>query len=231
LDHSSSKLEVATICLTYPHWRSGTLPASKKLQSFFPTAYESARVRFTLVDAKTGEKIPAWVVRQHGYVYGLTDWFKRQKLFPGALISIKRSKQPGEVIIDARTHKPTREWVRTVLSGSDGGLVFAVLKQDVGCDYNERMVAIVSDAGMVDLAWEQVARSHQPFEKTVAAMIRELSKLTPQGHVHVEELYSALNILRRTPPAPLMATLAGSKSFKHIGDLYFRMNDAENEDN
>jgi hypothetical protein len=227
LEHATTKLDQVTICLTYPHWRAGTLPISNRLQSFFPTAYQSPRVRFTLVDVKNGERIPAWVVRQHGFVYGLAEWFKRQKLFPGALISFRRSKQPGEVVIEAMTHKPTREWVRTVLSGSDGGLVFAVLKQDVGCDFNERMVAIVSDSNPVDLAWEQVAKNRQPFEKTIAAMIRELSKLTPQGHVHAQELYSAINILRRTPPAPLMATLATDKSFKHIGDLYFRLNESE----
>jgi hypothetical protein len=229
VEHSPRKLEEATICLTYPHWRSGTLPVSKRLQSFFPTAYESPRVRFTLVDAKTGERIPAWVVRQQGYVYGLFDWFKRQKLFPGSLIAIHRGQQLGEVLIEAKTHKPTREWVRTVLTGSDGGLVFAVLKQDVGCDYNERMVAIVTDTGPVDLAWEQLSKNRQPFEKSLALMIRELSKLTPQGHVHAQELYSAINILRRTPPAPLMTTLAMNNSFKHVGDLYFRMNETESE--
>lgn len=229
VERPAQKLDSATICLTYPHWRSGTLPVSKRLQSFFPTAYESPRVRFTLVDAKSGERIPAWVVRQHGYVYGLSDWFKRQKLFPGSLIIIRRGLQPGEVLIEAKTHKPTREWVRTVLTGSDGGLVFAVLKQDVGCDYNERMVAIVTDTDPVDLAWDQLSRNRQPFDKSLAIMIRELSKLTPQGHVHAQELYSAINILRRTPPAPLLATLAANNSFKHVGDLYFRMNDSESE--
>jgi hypothetical protein len=91
------------------------------------------------------------------------------------------------------------------------------------------MVAIVTDSGPVDLAWVQLSKNRQPFEKTLAMMIRELSKLTPQGHVHAQELYSAINILRRTPPAPLMATLAANNSFKHIGDLYFRMNDSESE--
>jgi hypothetical protein len=229
VEHPARKLDVATICLTYPHWRSGTLPVSKRLQFFFPTAYESPRVRFTLVDVKTGERIPAWVVRQHGYVFGLSDWFKRQKLFPGSLITIKSGHQPGEVLIEANTHKPTREWVRTVLTGSDGGLVFAVLKQDVGCDYNERMVAIVTDTDPVDLAWEQLSRNRHSFEKSLGLMIKELSKLTPQGHVHAQELYSAINILRRTPPAPLMAALALNNFFKHVGDLYFRMDDSEPE--
>jgi hypothetical protein len=105
-----------------------------------------------------------------------------------------------------------------------------VLKQDVGCDFNERMVAIVADPGMVDLASEQLAKSRQPIDKTLIDMIRELSKLTPQGHVHAQELYSAINILRRIPPAPLMATLATNKSIKHVGDLYFRINEPITEE-
>jgi hypothetical protein len=52
-----------TISLIYPHWRAGTLPITPRVQSMFPTAYESPRVRFTLVDGKTGDKIPAWVAR------------------------------------------------------------------------------------------------------------------------------------------------------------------------
>jgi hypothetical protein len=57
-------------------------------------------------------------------------------------------------------------------------------------------------------------------------MLKELAKLTPQGHVHAEELYSAVNILRRVPPAPLLALLASTKGFVHVGDLHFRL--AEN---
>jgi hypothetical protein len=58
-------------------------------------------------------------------------------------------------------------------------------------------------------------------------MIREMSKLTPQGHVHAQELYSAVNIIRRVPPAPLFALLASSPEFSHVGDLHFRLNEME----
>jgi hypothetical protein len=131
LDRPTTNSDQASIYLTYPHWRAGTLPVSRRLSAFFPTAFETSHVRFTLVDARSGEKIPAWVVLDHGYVYGLSEWFKKLKLFPGSQIVISRSAKPGEVIIEAKTHKPVREWVRTVIVGSDGGLVFAVLKQDV----------------------------------------------------------------------------------------------------
>jgi len=39
-------------------------------------------------------------------------------------------------------------------------------------------------------------------------MVRELSKLNPQGHVHAIELYAAINVIRRCPPGPILAILA-----------------------
>jgi len=75
-----------------------------------------------------------------------------------------------------------------------------------------------------------LARRRDPLEKTIKDMLHELSKLTPQGHVHIEELYSAINILRRVPPAPILATLASSPDFVHVGDLHFRLNDTDPEE-
>ncbi len=222
-EQKSPKANEVTVTLTYPHWRAGTLPISPRVRHFFPTAYESSRVRFILVDEKTGEQIPAWVVREHGYVYGLKAWFEKNKLIPGAQVVIRRSKNAGQVILEAKTRKSAKDWVRTVLVGSDGGLVFALLRQEVACEYHDRMVTVVPDVAGIDLAVAQMAKSRQPLEKIIKNILRELSKLTPQGHVHAEELYSAVNILRRIPPAPLLALLASSKEFNHIGDLYFRL--------
>lgn len=230
LEHPAPRMDEATICLTYPHWRAGTLPISRGLQAFFPTAYESPRVRFALVDARTGQRMPAWAVLEHRYVSGLRTWFDAHDLFPGALIRVKPGRAAGEVLIEAATRRPSRDWVRTVLIGSDGGIVFAMLRQQVACDYNERMTAIVTDLEAVEQAVAQTSKTRQPFEQLVATMVRELSKLTPQGHVHAQELYSAINILRRVPPAPLMATLAGNSSFRHVGDLYFRLAGEPGED-
>lgn len=220
------KTEEATITLTYPHWRAGTLPVSPRVRHLFPTANESARVRFTLVDGKTGEKLPAWVVREYGYVYGLHKWYEKLKLIPGAYIVLRRSKVPGEVIIEAKSRRPTRDWVRTVLAGSDGGLVFAVLKQEVNCEYNDRMVTFVPDIQAVDSASNHIARGRYSLERLLRNTLTELAKLTPQGHVHAEELYSAVNILFRIPPAPLFAALAASREFTHVGDLHYRVAEA-----
>jgi hypothetical protein len=213
-----------TISLIFPHLRAGTLPLSARVRSLFPTAYESPRVRFTLVDGKTKKKMPGWVVREHGYVYGLREWYKANELMPGSLVRIQRGDQPGEVIIEAKTYRATKDWVRTVIVGADGGLVFAMLKQPISAEFNDRMAFAIPSMEAVDQLWLQNTR---PFEKLVGDMIREMSKLTPQGHVHAQELYSAVNIVRRVPPGPLLALLASKPEFVLVGDLHFRLGDLE----
>jgi hypothetical protein len=109
--------------------------------------------------------------------------------------------------------------------GADGGLVFALLKQQISVELNDRMAIAVPDAAGVDAAREQATKSRVPFSELTKNLMRELTKLSPQGHVHVQELYAGLNILRRVPPAPLMALLAGSPEFAHVGDLHFRLDE------
>lgn len=220
-----SHFKEVSISLIYPHLRAGTLPVSARVRSFFPTAYESPRVRFTLVDGKTRQRIPAWVVREHGYVYGLREWYKANGLIPGSLVRIRRGDTPGEVVIEARTYRATKDWMRTAIVGADGGVVFAMLKQAVSAEFNERMAFAIPSFDAVDQLWVQDQK--RSFDRLVSDLIRELSKLTPQGHVHAQELYAAVNIVHRTPPAPLFALLAGKPDFVHVGDLHFRLGEAE----
>jgi len=218
---SDEKVESVTICLTYPHWRAGSLPITKRVQSMFPTAYESPRVRFIMVDGNTGDQLPAWVVRKHKYVFGLRDWYEKSDLMPGTLLQIRHGKKPGEVIVVANTHRTKKDWVRTVIIGADGGIVFALLKQPVTAEINDRMAFAVADTETVDALW--MREKKQPFEKLVKNVMHELTKLNPQGHIHAQELYAAVNIVCRTPPAPLFALLATNPEFIHVGDLHFRM--------
>ena len=217
-------IKEVTVSLIFPHLRSGTLPLSARVRPLFPTAYESPRVRFTLVDGKTKQKMPGWVVREHGYVFGLREWYKANDLMPGSLVRIRRSDNPGEVIIEAKPYR-TKDWVRTVIIGADGGMVFAMLKQSISAEFNDRMAFAIPSVDAVDQLWLQDRK--RPFEKLVADMIREMSKLTPQGHVHAQELYSAVNIVRRVAPAPLFALLASKPEFTHVGDLHFRLTETE----
>lgn len=219
----TSKIELTLI---YPHWRAGTLPLSVKTRTLFPTAYEAPRVRFTWVDAETGKAFPGWVVRHGKYVYGLAEWYKDKGLIPGSLITLSPGKKPGEVLIRAHTHRPQRDWVRSVLVGSDGQPVFAMLKQIVTAEFDERMVIAVPDPESLDEAGQQIARNRTPLETLVVSMLRELAKLTPQGHVHAASIYAAINTVRRCPPGPIFALLASRPWFIHVGDLYFRLDES-----
>jgi len=220
-------LEEVEICLIYPHWRVGTLPLSSRTRHLFPTAYEAPRIRFTIVDGETGENFPAWVVRPRAYVYGLKDWYEKRGLIPGSLVNIRTGKKPGEVIIRRDARRAGREWIRTLLVGSDGGIVFAMLKHIVQSKYDERMTIAIPDVKALDSVWEQMEKERPPFERVVVNMVRELTKLNPQGHVHASELYAAVNITRRCPPGPIIELLASRPWFMHVGDLHFRFSETE----
>ena len=228
---SKNEADEVTISLIYPHWRAGTLPITSRVRSMFPTAYESPRVRFTLVDGKSGDQIPAWVVRKDRYVSGLRDWYDSLELMPGSLVQIKRSDNPGEAIIEAKTHRTTKDWVRTVIVGADGGIVFALLKQTLTAEINDRMAFALPALDAADQLWEPAAQKKRSFDRVVISVMRELTKLNPQGHVHAQELYAAVNISRRVPFAPLMALLASRPdSFIHVGDLHYRLGEQHRED-
>ena len=225
VDHPADEISIP---LLYPHWRAGTLPLSPRVQPFFPTAYEAPRIRFILVDGLTNEKFPGWVVREQSYVFGLEEWYRQRELMPGSIISIRPGDTVGEVVVSVNEQRSHPDWVRTVLVGTDGGIVFANLKQLVTASYDERRVIAVPDMAMLDKVWErQRENGHPPFERTVVNMVRELTKLSMQGHMHAAELYAAVNLVRRCPPGPILSLLASRPWFEHIGDLYFRLSDVE----
>ncbi len=128
-------VENVEVRLIYPHWRAGTLPLSERVLPLFPTAYEAPRIRFTLIDGKSGERFPGWVVRKERYVSGLKGWYEKNGLIPGGIVYIKPGKEPGEVIVETKSSRSTKEWMRTILVGSDGELVYATLKQIVSSDF------------------------------------------------------------------------------------------------
>lgn len=214
-----------SLALIYPHFRAGTLPICDQLIRFFPTAYESPRVQFTFVDGDTGEKFSGWVVREHHYVFGLRDWYIKNELIAGSLVTIVRSNVPGEVIIRAGRKRPTRDWVRTALVGSDGGIVFKLLKHSLSTTYDERMAIVISNIDALDETWEQGGKRNN-LPAMVKTILAELADLSPQGHVHAQELYAAVNVIRRSPPGPILSILLENSWASHLGDLYFRFDDS-----
>ncbi len=228
-EKESDRSEI-TVSLIYPHWRAGTIPLSNQLAKLFPTAYEAPRVKFTFIDGETGKTYPGWVVRPYRYVYGLREWYIEKDIIPGSLFQIQQGKKAGEVILQAYKKRPTKEWIRTVLMGADGGLVFSLLKQQISNEIDERMVIAISDVNALDKIWETGARSRVPVEKIVMNSLRELIKLNPQGHAHAQELYATVNLIRRCPPGTILGVLANNPQVTHLGDLYFRLKDVQQED-
>jgi hypothetical protein len=221
-----SNLNEVQVRLIYPHLRAGTLPLSARIRHLFPTAHETPRILFMLVDSDNGHKFPAWVARTSGYVYGLQEWYQSKGLMPGNLVRVRHGDQPGEVIVQAENRR-SREYVRTVLVGSDGGIVYAMLKQQIVSGYDERMTVAIPDVEALDQVWKNGQKDRTPFERIVVNTVRELARLNPQSHVHASELYAALNVVRRCPPGPILALLASRPWFVHVGDLHFRFDDSE----
>lgn len=211
-----------TISLSYPHWRAGTLPLTARNREIFPTAYETPRVKFNFTNSANNEKFPGWVVRPSKYVYGLRSWYEQQGAIPGSLITISKSKIDGEVLVHTSKSKSSRDWIRTVLVGADGGIVFALLKQVISCKYDERMAIMITDVEGIDAIWKD-GKARLTNEKIVFNMMRELVKLNPQNQIHAQELYSAINIIKRMPPRLILSILHSQSWASHLGDLYFKL--------
>ena len=212
----------ATVVLNYPHWRIGSLPLTANTRPFFPTAIDTPRVKFKLIDAK-GKEISAWVVRPYSYVYGLRDWYEEMELMPGSIIKIKPGKELGEVLIMPDKKRSNREWIKTLLIGADGGIVFAMLKQTITANFNERMAIAIPSTEVLDDLWQKRANNPRPLKSDVINIMTELAKLNPQGQVHSLELYAGLNCVHRCPPGILFNILASNPEFIAVGDLYYRL--------
>jgi hypothetical protein len=227
--YDREKVTQAEVILTYPHWRAGTIPLTNRTKKLFPTALESPRVRFQFVDADTKSRFQGWVVRPSRYIVGLSDWYKENGVIPGSIITIHKSNPQGEVVIKVE-RKRVKEWLRTVLVGADGGTVYALLKQQVGTTYDERMATIVTDPDALDQIWQNPNHKRIPIEKVIIQTTKELIKLNPQGNVHAEELYAAVNVVKRCPPEVVFHTLLTSPAFIHVGDLYYRLSEQADQE-
>lgn len=217
------EVDEVTINLTFPHWRAGTLPLTEKLKQLFPTAYETPRIKFDFVDGNSQAVFSGWVVRPSKYIYGLKDWYTKEGFIPGSLIHVSRGNKPGQVVVKAEKQRNAKEWIRTVLVGADGGIVFALLKQMVTGTFDERMAMVIPDVAAIDQLWD--SKSRQPIEKTILNLMRELAKLNPQGHIHAQEIYAVVNLIRRCPPSEVIRVLFSQPWASHLGDLYFRIVD------
>jgi hypothetical protein len=214
-----SDAETVIVTLSYPHWRVGSLPLTPKTSKFFPTA-DDHPVRITFIDKRSGDEMAGWVVSQHKYVFGLRDWYANNQLPIGAYISLYRTDDPMTVMVDYQPVRLKREWIRVAVP-QGARLNFQLLKQPIACEYDDLMVVGINDLDAVDGLW--ISEEHQPksLQNILRQVFPELSKLNPQGAVHAKTLYSAVNVIRRCPPAPIFHELATRACFIPMGHAYW----------
>jgi len=213
------------LVLPFPHWSVGSLPLSARLQPLFPTAYEAPRIRFILVDGHSGAKFPGWVVPAQRYVFGLAEWFTQYDVPAGGLIRVRPGQAEGEVLVEAVDLRRRNDWIRIAAVGEDGRIGLRMLKHPVGAAYDDRRIVGVLDRPGLEAAWRSSAQRLLPLNRLVPQMFRELSKLNPQATVHAEALYSAVNVIKRVPPGPILAELVSRSYFEPVGDHYWRLNE------
>lgn len=102
------RVDSVTLTLTYPHWRSGSIPVTPNSNRVLPSALESENVKISFIDKESKQPISAWLVRSHNYVIGLGEWFEEQNLIPGSNIEISSTKHPGTMLISAEKSAPTK---------------------------------------------------------------------------------------------------------------------------
>lgn len=220
IDLPEEEEDEVTITITYPYRRTGTLPLTPRLQHLFPTAYETTRIMTTLVDAQSDEEVQGWVVREHGYVYGLEEFYRQYQIPIGAYVTIRRHEESNRLLIDFFNRKPRTEWIPLAIP-EDNRLRFESLKRSIGAEYDDLMIFGIEDLAAIDKLWERL--QSYSLGKLLNMLVTELTRLSPQATVHVKTLYSALNIIRRCPPGPIFAELVTNPDFEHVAGPYWRV--------
>jgi len=216
-----SKLTRVEIALTYPHRRSGTVPLTPRTMSFFPVR-EGKRSMLTFVDGRWGKRFTGWVAPEARYVCGLSAWFEEHGIPVGGYVVLERTDNPAEVIIDLKPHRSKREWVR-MARVENHQLKFQLLKHMLACDYDETMIVAETDTASTDELRRRLY--HQPLTifQLVDDLAPQLMGLSTQGTVHAKTVYSAVNLLRRTPPGPVFAALLSNPRFQTTSSGEFSM--------
>jgi hypothetical protein len=161
----------ATLVLTYPHRRSGTLPLTPQTAPFFPQK-EDGLVRVNLREPRGRSHWPAWIVAQEGYVYGLGEWYDRVSIPAGAYITLRRGRDPLEVLIACQRQR-RREWVR-LARAVNGKLTFQMQTLLVSCAYDDLMLIADDRPEELDRVWRQAEGERRPVFDILCEVFPEL---------------------------------------------------------
>lgn len=220
---SASSTE-GTVILTYPHRRTGTLPLNTRTRHIFPTAERTEHIWITLVDGQDNEEYTGWIIPKHSYVYGLKEFYEKHQIPIGGYITVSKTDELDKIRIDYGAYRPRTEYIRLIIPIGEQ-VTFENERRSIGANYDDLMIIGSDDLNGLD---EIIAKIHQQ-QRTLVSLLRmvipPLGKLTPQGTAHIKTIYSAINVFRRCPPGPIMATLIANPDFENVGGHYWRLSD------
>jgi hypothetical protein len=212
------------IALTYPHWRSGTLPLTVRTRGLFPQA-TNHHTPIVLVDGQSGSRTQGWVVHEEAFVYGLTEWYRKYELPVGAYLRLERTRDPRVINLDFEPRRLKRLW--TVVATIEGrALAFEMRKLPIACEYDPQVTISEDRPDEIDRIWEEVRFRGESLLQTMVGLMPKLTGLSPQGTVHAKTIYSAVNVLRRVPPGPVFALLSTEACFVPMGGGYWTFDQA-----
>ena len=221
---TEDEIDCFDICINYPHWKAGTIPLIRKINSLFPTALETDRVIFTFIDAKTKESFPGWVIIPEKYIYGLKIWYRENNVIPGSIIRIAKTDKVDEVVVSLIPPRASRDWIRTALFDQKGRIYFETKHQIISTKFDERMCIYIENSPQLDIVWEQNNKNGINLQRLIGNIFKDLSRSNPQGIVHFQEIYAGLNMMHRCPPQPLLDILLNDDQFVALDDLNFKLN-------
>lgn len=205
------------LVLTYPHRRAGSLPLTQGVRALFPHANKPMLV--SLVD-EYNVRIPAWVVPEDNYVYGLKNWYDKHKMNSGALLELAPREEPFTATL---RFQPRREgkslWVHTA-KVENMHLTFGNTPRPVAFKYDEEMLIIAEDqAGLDKLTASNYG--DRPLDLLLLDIFPELVKLGGGSSIHAKTLYSAVNFAKRAGARAVFSALVNNPAFSMTSGGYF----------
>ena len=231
LAEPAEPVDSCKVCVSYPHWKAGTLPLVGPLQTIFPTANETDSVVFTFRDKKCGETFIGWVILSKNYVCGLKPWYRANGIIPGSIFSVNRTEDPGVIELELIPPRSSKDWILTFNLDAKNHFSFVTNQHKVTTDFDERMAIYVENIPQLDTFWESNNRKEANITRQIELVFRELAKDNPQGIIHFNAVYSAMNMLRRIPPTLLYTILLQEESIRRIDQMYFKLVEKDEVEN
>jgi hypothetical protein len=142
----------------------------------------------------------------------------------GAQVTLERTQNPGEVVVDYRPRRMKREWSRFATAESDNlSIYFEMNKIQITCEYDDYLIVSADDTKQLDGLSQRIEKAGVTVDELVEQIVPELTKLSPQGTAHAKAVYSAVNMIWRCPPGPVFYALISNRRFRDTGSGFFAL--------